>query len=161
MTVSGRALDYGELGLDLTGYCMHNLSEMTLCERIARGAEGLDKTHNINVDRLRDSIVRHLQRMFNTREGSVKANSDYGLPDFNDIDKTHGFEQAKYQISRAIKEHIMAFEPRFKVSRVKYIEDEDNQLQMNYVIVGRLNVASLTEKVNFSANLSADGIKVS
>ena len=85
-----------------------------------------------------DSIVEHLRVLLNSRRGSSPATPDYGIPDFSDL--VHTFPGAIQVLQRAIRETILAFEPRLKQVIVKYVPSED-PLTLRYEITAQTNSA--------------------
>jgi len=82
-----------------------------------------------------DSIVRHLERILNTRQGSVQIADDYGIPDFTDT--SSGFSDTVRDLERTIRNTIQKYEPRLKSVRVKVVPQEETTLTVSFQIVGR------------------------
>jgi type VI secretion system protein len=91
----------------------------------ARATRGLDE---------HDSIVEHLRVLLNARRGNSPAAPDFGIPDFSDL--VHNFPGAVQVLQRAIRETILAFEPRLKQVTVKHVPSED-PLTLRYEIVAQ------------------------
>jgi type VI secretion system protein len=103
--------------------------------------------------RIVDSIVRHLQRILNTKQGNVPIADDYGTPDFTDffltLPKTES--DPKREIEKAIRLAIQKYEPRLKGVRVNLIDqdegggDQPDPLTIRFQITGRLVTESKTQ----------------
>jgi type VI secretion system protein len=65
------------------------------------------------------SILHHLERMLNTKQGGVKLFADYGVPEFHDL--TDG------SIEEEIKKIISKYEPRLEVDNVSRLPMKDNE----------------------------------
>jgi type VI secretion system protein len=57
-----------------------------------------------------ESIRQHLRRLLTTRQGSVQALPDYGLPDLNDLNMSRS--ELTQACCRAIEHCITLYEPR-------------------------------------------------
>ena len=78
-----------------------------------------------------NSIISHLQRILNTRQGSVPIADDYGMPDFTNYQGMGITEQAK-DIADIIKNMIMKYEPRLGNAQVTYEPDKDDMLSLRF-----------------------------
>lgn len=81
-----------------------------------------------------DSIVEHLRVLLNSRRGSSPAAPEFGIPDFSDL--VHSFPGAIVTLQRAIRETILAFEPRLKQVAVKHVPSDD-PLTLRYEITAQ------------------------
>src|ERR1017187_7815768 len=70
-----------------------------------------------------DSVVGHLQRLLNTRQGSVQIAPSYGIPDFMHV--LQGGPEASLDMESAIRAVIEAYEPRLAGVRVTFIPADD------------------------------------
>lgn len=135
-------------------------SEHHLMERIRLGSESVKASLEFNKDNYRDSVLMHLQKMFNVRQGSCPTNPEYGLPDFNDLDMAMGFTSAVQEIAKAIKNHIENFEPGLSRVRVRHILDPDDPLGMRFEIIGKLNINGRSERIRFETQKTDKGVTV-
>ncbi len=126
-------------------------------ERVRLGAEGRSVSKVFDRHIYRQSLLRHLQIIFNTRQGNAASNPEFGLPDFNDLDMKYGFLQAVREIIKAIKFNIERFQPGLSRVRVNYIEDELNPLELKFEIVGQVNLNGRNERIKFQTKKSALG----
>ncbi len=80
------------------------------------------------------SIMDHLKRLFNTREGSLTHLKDYGLPDISEIYRKmpHGVEE----LQEAIKRTVEAYEPRMKKIKVMQRNSESDKFKLVFIISG-------------------------
>lgn len=101
------------------------------------------------------SIVEYLQILMNTREGSVAARPDFGLPDFNDM--VASFPDAVPAIARAIKKQIDEFEPRLRNVVVRHVPDPDRPLTLAYRIRAELSVSSNEAPITLETIFGSDG----
>lgn len=110
--------------------------EKSLLERIDDPDDQDDRRLNADPHRISQSVIRHLSKMLNVRQGSVLALPDYGMPDFNDLSTQ--FPDAINAIRRVIKESLEKYEPRLRRVTVRHIPNEDDPLDLRFEIVARL-----------------------
>lgn len=102
-----------------------------------------------------DSIIRHLERILNTRWGSAQTVDDYGIPDFTDL--RSGLPDATRDLERAIRNTIQKYEPRLEAVRVKFIPQEETMLTVSFQIVARLALEGEKNPVTFQSVMDSDG----
>lgn len=102
-----------------------------------------------------DSIVRHLERILNTRWGSAQIADDYGIPDLTDL--RSGLPDAVQDLERAIRNTIQKYEPRLEAVRVKFIPQEETILTVSFQIVARLALEGEKNPLTFQSIMDSDG----
>jgi type VI secretion system protein len=82
------------------------------------------------------SIMDHLNRLFNTREGSLPHLKDYGLPDISEIYRKmpHGIEE----LQKAIKRTVEKYEPRLKKVKVTQLDTDAKEFRLVFILSGEL-----------------------
>ena len=93
--------------------------------------EGNDPVRRIN------SIMSHLQRVLNTKQGSVPIADDYGIPDFTNLPGTFT-TGSSHEMERTIKHVIEKYEPRLTKVRCSFMTREDDVLSLKFEIDARL-----------------------
>jgi type VI secretion system protein len=101
-----------------------------------------------------DSIIDHLQKMLNTRQGNVPIADDYGVPDF--LDFLQSYPDSVREIEMSIKSAIEAYEPRLSGTNVTFIPDEDETLTLRFQIMARLATEG-ERQVFFETMVDTDG----
>ena len=126
----------------------------TLLERLADPEKDARRTIREDTQAIADSIMRHLQKMLNTRQGHVPIRPDYGMPDFTDC--AESLPEIMDRVRRAIKASIEAFEPRLRHVRITHLPSDD-KLLLHFGISGQL--ASSRQKVStfFSTRVAPTG----
>ncbi len=83
------------------------------------------------------SIMDHLNRLFNTREGSLSHLKDYGLPDISEIYRKmpHGIEE----LQKAIKRTVEKYEPRLKKVKVTPRETDPKDFRLVFILSAELS----------------------
>ncbi|MBM4349622.1 MAG: type VI secretion system baseplate subunit TssE [Deltaproteobacteria bacterium] len=130
------------------------MREERLLERLQIWEKNPTRRAKEDPRRIVDSVVRHLRRILNTKQGNVPIADDYGTPDFTDffltLPKTES--DPKREIEKAIRLAIQKYEPRLKGVRVSLIDQEEagadlhtDPLTIRFQITGRLASESKTQ----------------
>jgi len=101
-----------------------------------------------------DSVVEHLQRILNTRQGNVPVADDYGVPDFVDFLQT--YPDSVYQIEGSIRNAINSYEPRLSGTSVTFLPREDSDLTLRFQIIACLATEG-GQQVLLETVVDADG----
>lgn len=130
------------------------MHEERLLERIRSAEREPLRRGGDNQRRCIDSLLAHLQRILNTRQGNVPIADDYGVPDFLDFLQT--YPESVHEIEHNIKNAIDRYEPRLSRATVTYVQDEDETLTLRFQIVACLTVEG-GRKVFFETVVDSDG----
>lgn len=125
MTFSGPILLFFPLPLRVAMYEERLTQRIRNLERKDRGKDPGDLAYVVN------SIINHLQRILNTRQGSVSIADDYGMPDFTNYQGLGVADQAK-NLSEVIKNMILKYEPRLGGIEVVFEPDKDDPLSLRF-----------------------------
>ena len=131
------------------------MREERLTERIRSWNRAPDRRGGPDPKRMVASIVRHLERILNTRWGSTQTADDYGIPDLTDL--RSGLPDAVRDLERAIRNTIQKYEPRLEAVRVKFIPQEETMLTVSFQIVARLALEGEKNPVTFQSVMDSDG----
>ncbi len=101
-----------------------------------------------------DSIIDHLQRILNTRQGNVLIADDYGVPDFLDFLQT--YPDSVREIEESIRSAIDKYEPRLSGASVTFIPREDDDLTLRFQIIAFLAMEG-DRQVLFETVVDTDG----
>ena len=104
--------------------------------------------------RIVDSVLRHLQRILNTKQGNVLIAEDYGIPDFSDFINT--LPRSVGELEKSIRLAIQKYEPRLMAVRVTFIPQEEDRLSLRFQIIGKLSTESKTQ-VYIETVIDSDG----
>ena len=105
--------------------------EKTLLERIDHPQQG-DYRLYTDPHLAIESVLEHLRKMLNVRQGSVTTLPDYGIPDLNSLFMQ--YPDAVLALRRMIKELLEKYEPRLQRVNVQYVSDDDNPLNLCFEI---------------------------
>jgi type VI secretion system protein len=104
--------------------------------------------------RVTDSVLRHLQRLLNTKEGNVPIAEDYGVPDFTDF--LHSYPDSVREMERTLRLVIQKYEPRLKAVRVSFVPQDESALSLSFQITARLSTEEKTQ-VLFETRVDSEG----
>ncbi|MBC2694636.1 MAG: type VI secretion system baseplate subunit TssE [Desulfobacteraceae bacterium] len=131
------------------------MGEDRLLERIQFLEKEPARRARENPKRIVDSILRHLQRILNTRQGSVLIAKDYGVPDFTDF--LYSYPEALSEIERSIRQMIQKYEPRLKDVRIRFIHQDEDLLSLHFQIVAKVLTEDTKIPVLFESFVSSEG----
>lgn len=109
------------------------MREERLLERLRAIEKNPERRESTNPNRLVDSIMNHLSRILNTRQGSALTVPDLGVPDFTNLPGESDAESVQ-EIERAIRRVIRKYEPRLVQPRVEYIAKDDLTISLRFRI---------------------------
>jgi type VI secretion system protein len=129
-------------------------NELSLLERIAAGTPA---NHNIKMNDSESvaSILNHVKRILNVRQGSVETMPDYGLPDFNDLARR--FPNAIEEIKRSIRECLEQYEPRLINIHVDHVQDGEHMMDLRYDVKAQISLDGKNTSVWFETILDTAG----
>jgi len=129
-------------------------SEQTLLERIDNPEQG---GYRLTADphRTIESVLTHLRKMLNVRQGSVATLPDYGIPDLNSLFTE--YPDAVQALRRIIRASLEKYEPRLRRVTVRYLPDEENPLILRFEIKARLAVDDQDSPIRFETVVGDNG----
>lgn len=131
------------------------MSDRSLLERLRRPDAAAQRRGEDSLQEMADSILRHLQRMLNTRRGNAPTVPDYGVPDLTEL--ARGFPDSALDLQRSLRACIEKYEPRLKDVVVQYKESPDDLLSVSFEVTGRLQSSSDEAGVWFLTRVDSDG----
>jgi type VI secretion system protein len=102
------------------------------------------------------SVLGHVVKILNTRQGSAPIAQDFGVPDFTAIASSFGMESVA-QIEEAITRVIQKYEPRLAEVRVSFEPQSDKSFSLAFKLVARLAGEGRQTPVVFETILNPDG----
>ncbi|RLB12309.1 MAG: type VI secretion system baseplate subunit TssE [Deltaproteobacteria bacterium] len=111
--------------------------EERLLERIGNLERYEGTRRSTDLSRAISSLINHLQRMLNTRKGSVLIDEDYGIPDMTNF-PGENFNEAGIGMSNIIKEFIQKYEPRLGNVKITFEPKGDDLLSLRFKLEGVL-----------------------
>lgn len=132
------------------------MRERRLLERIASWGAGEARTNETQVDVLVDSVMSHLSRLLNTRQGSVQIDPQFGVPDFTNLAGTTAMGSTR-EIEEEIRRMVLRYEPRIKSPRVTLNREETDVLAIRFALEGSLEVDDREIPLRISTTVGANG----
>lgn len=128
--------------------------DRTLLERLANPDPRGQRTTREDTGPLVDSVMRHLQRLLNTRQGQALIQPDYGMPDITDC--AENAPEALDRVRRAIKHSIEAFEPRLRRVKITHVP-LGGDLNLHFAISGLVVSETGQVPVHFDTTVTPSG----
>jgi type VI secretion system protein len=130
-------------------------AEMSLLERIDAGDGAAQRGTASDTYALSRSVLAHVRKMLNVRQGNVAALPDFGLPDINDLAYRHG--NPVPELKKAIKQCVERFEPRLTKVRVRYAPDPAAPLDLRFEVAGQVSAGGESSPVVFETTVNGAG----
>ena len=111
--------------------------EERLLERIGDLEKNPEERTKTNVSRAINSVIRYLQRMLNTHQGSVPIAEDYGIPDMTNF-QGENLADTGNSMSNIISRFIAKYEPRLDRVHITFEAQEGNALSLRFKLEGVL-----------------------
>jgi len=102
-------------------------------------------------DELATSILNHLNKLLQTRQGTVLALPEYGLPDLNDASAS--FYDSISRIRRHVEKAIIRYEPRLSAVQVLHDPDPSSPLALRFRILGMMAKDDLNAPLELGLDL--------
>ncbi|MDK2955244.1 MAG: type secretion system protein [Desulfovibrionales bacterium] len=132
------------------------MREDRLLEQIRYIEDHPDKRGLSDPARVVASILSHLRKILNTRQGSALIAEDYGVPDFTDLASNFGLD-AIPDIERSINQTILKYEPRLNNVKVVYVPQASDVLSVPFKLEAEIRLEDRVVPVVFETVLEADG----
>lgn len=129
------------------------MREERLLERISNAVNGSENSGKTEQEIAVDSIIAHLKKLLNTRQGSAPIADDYGVPDIHSLASRFSTDphESLEDIESGIENAISKYEPRLTSVRARLQDKEDYDISLTLEITGRLK----SEQGNVSVELTA------
>jgi len=131
------------------------MREDRLLKRIKAWQDAPRRREKDDPRKILESVLNHLQRILNTRQGNVPIGPEYGVPDFTDLVQV--YPEGVRDFERSIKQTVQKYEPRLTSVRVRFIPPGEDVLSLRFQIKGRLNVDGAKDSVSFESTVGSDG----
>ncbi|BAN26554.1 putative uncharacterized protein [Caballeronia insecticola] len=127
-----------------------------MLERIASWGAQERRTNETQVDVLVHSVMSHLSRLLNTRQGSVQIDPLFGVPDFTNLAGTTAMGSTR-EIEEEIRRMVLRYEPRIKSPRVTLNREKTDVLAIRFALEGALEVDDREIPLRISTTVGANG----
>lgn len=112
------------------------MRERSLLERLRDPRADAGRQATDDLEALEASILAHLRRMLNSRQGHALVALDYGMPDLSEALRT--FPSSISMVEQAVRASIERYEPRLRDVSVRFVDTEEDILTLSFEIRGRL-----------------------
>ncbi|GAB5096932.1 type VI secretion system baseplate subunit TssE [Caballeronia sp. LP006] len=132
------------------------MRERRLLERISGWEQGAVRTNETSTEVLVRSVMEHLSRILNTRQGSVQLDPQFGVPDFTNI--AGGLEGGSTgEIEEEIQRMVSRYEPRVLNPKVHLLSDRSDVMSIRFSLDGTLAVNDREIPLRLSTTVNSDG----
>jgi type VI secretion system protein len=131
------------------------LRRITLLERLAQARKPDARTTNEDRVAILRSVMKNLQQILNTRQGSAAAQMDLGIPSPHEL--LQGFPVTQDRAQQVIRRSIMAYEPRLANVIVRYDKQEDKAMDMRFQVTAQLAGGNQRDPISFTTAVTQDG----
>jgi len=132
------------------------MREDRLLERISRWEDADERRNLASADILLESIIKHLQRILNTRKGSVPIDPEFGVPDFTNLASNYT-SNLNVDIERDIRTLLQRYEPRLKSPRLRVLEERPDVLSLSFELLGSVMIGNDEVPVRLSTRIGSQG----
>jgi len=106
-------------------------------ERLVRAGQSGEEDQSCTSGQELASVITHLQKLLNTRQGSVQIAPDYGLPDMTSVHSDSLVDTGR-RMEQVLVGVIARFEPRLTNVRVTMEKSEGVQLELKFKLEAAL-----------------------
>jgi type VI secretion system protein len=132
------------------------MRELRLLERIASLGSDVERSHITRAEILVDSILEHLRRILNTRQGSVPIDPLFGVPDFTNL--AGSFTSGTTgQMIEDMSRMIQRYEPRLRQPQISFTAVQDEVLSLAFAISGFIAVDDREIPVRLTSHVASNG----
>ncbi len=130
------------------------MRERSLLERLRDPKADEGRRTSDDMEALEASILAHLRRMLNSRQGHAPVALDYGMPDLSEALRT--FPSSISTVEQAVRASIEKYEPRLRDVSVRFVESDQDILTLSFEIRARL-VRDRSLGLQVSTRIGPDG----
>src|SRR5690606_494775 len=102
------------------------------------------------------SILEHLQRILNTRQGSVPIDPEFGVPDFTNLAGTFSTGTTE-EIMQDMSRMIQRYEPRLRQPQISFASTQDEVLSLASSSSGAVSVDDRETPIRLTSHVSSNG----
>jgi len=130
--------------------------QQRLLERIREVEKHPELRGNPDPEVVVASVMNHLRKILNTKQGTALIDDDFGVPDFTNLGSTFGQDTIP-DIQHSIADVVRKYEPRLKGVGVTYIPQSDDVLQVAFKLEAVIQTESREVPVVFETIIDPDG----
>lgn len=126
----------------------------SLFERLRTGGSRSHESEQ-DLDDLRHSICKNLERILNARSGMSQCCDSYGLPDMTQI--IHGIPERAREIEQALERCIRDYEPRVSQVEVEHVLNPPDAMTACFKIRAAVATGKSAEEIWFETVVVSSG----
>ena len=131
------------------------MKERTLIDRLRNPRPDEKRRAGVDLAAIEESILAHLQRMLNSRQGCSLSAPDYGTPDVSEVARDRA--EAVTQMEASIRRSIEKYEPRLTDVTVRFVKSDDEMLVLCFEVSARLKTKEVDAGVRFTTRMVPEG----
>ena len=131
------------------------MEEERLLERLRALEKNPGRREARDNSRLVRSILNHLERILNTRQGSVPIAEDFGVPDFTNLPGSSASESTR-EIERSIRSVIQKYEHRLTGVTINFASHSEDVFSLRFWISAKL-AGEEDISLSFNTVIGTDG----
>lgn len=101
------------------------------------------------------SVIEHLGKLLNSRQGTTLMDPGFGMPDFTDLKVT--FPDSVRELERSITKTIEHYEPRMQNVDVDFVFQDDQDLTLFFQISAQIDTESDMKSIFLESTIDASG----
>ena len=132
------------------------IREKRLLERLAtKETEAVSRSTNADVFHLVNSVMEHLKRILNTRQGSVPMDPEFGVPNFSELPGNFSSPETD-KIKTTLEEMIKRYEPRLAEVSITFEGTTSDALGLQFRVSAVIYYLKHRVPLNVSTRMSAN-----
>lgn len=131
------------------------MQNIRLMERIEQWDDQARQRTGVNSKRCIDSVIEHLNKVLNTRQGSTLMDPEFGLPDFSGIRAS--FPDCLNDLQQSVTQTIERYEPRLTDVYVEFIDQDKPSMKLIFRIEAMLHDEGEQRHVFLESSVDASG----
>lgn len=133
------------------------MQKQRLLERIASLEAGDASQKKLTTEQVLVASIRaHLQRILNTRQGSVPIDSAFGVPDFTNLAGSFSVGSTS-EIIKDLTRMISSYETRLTQPKITIYNAENEVLSLSFQLEGFVSIADQQIPIRLATRVSSSG----
>jgi len=129
---------------------------LTLLERLSEYEINPEKRGIWDALSIEKSVLTHLNKILNTKQGNSLSSPDLGMPDYTNMPGNFDLETFG-DLEKTITEVVEKYEPRLKNVKIQYMPDENTFLAMKFKIDGEINLERMDLSISLETVIDPEG----
>lgn len=131
------------------------MQNIRLMERIEQWEDRACKREGVTQKHCIDSVIDHLNKVLNVRQGSTLMDPEYGLPDFSGVRTS--YPDCLNDLQQAVTQTIERYEPRLRDVHVEFIDKDSVSLRLLFRIEAMLHDEGEDRHIFLESSVDANG----